>query len=183
MRHPNVTEAFAILIAELETALKTTRQAAATASQRGNYDEAQTHLNEARQIEKFVAEVRGKQREWNALFTKRRCKPATTKSRLPPGKRTPGAAYRLPILRALVAMGGEAKMHAVLDHVYQEIKHRLTPADLEPLPSDANTPRWRNTAQWARLSLVQEGLLRNDSPRGIWAITDKGRAYLATHSG
>ena len=26
--------------------------------------------------------------------------------------------------------------------------------------------------------MVQEGLLRSDSPRGIWEISEKGRAYL-----
>jgi restriction system protein len=40
------------------------------------------------------------------------------------------------------------------------------------------TPRWRNTAQWARNSLREEGLIRDDSPRGIWEITDKGRQWL-----
>lgn len=183
MKHPNVTEAFGMLIGELETALKDTRQAAASAIQKGRYHEAQTRLDEARQIEKFIAEIRAKQREWTALGGKSRGNRTASRPRLPRGERTPEEAYRLPILRALVAMGGEGTMRAVLDRVYQEMKSRLKPRDLEPLPSDAKTPRWRNTAQWARLSLVQEGLLRNDSPRGIWAITEKGRKYLADHHG
>lgn len=181
MKHPNVAEAFGRLIAELEAALKATRHAAATATQDGRYDEAQTRLNEARQIEKFIAEIRPKQCEWAALGGKSRGIREVPETPWRRGERTPEEEYRLPILRALVAMGGEGKMQAVVDRVYQEMKSRLKPVDLEPLPSDANTPRWRNTAQWERLRMVDEGLLRNDSPRSIWAITEKGREYLREH--
>jgi restriction system protein len=33
-------------------------------------------------------------------------------------------------------------------------------------------PRWRNTAQWARNDLREQGLIRDDTPRSIWEITD-----------
>ncbi|MDZ7337126.1 MAG: winged helix-turn-helix domain-containing protein [candidate division KSB1 bacterium] len=181
MKHQNVTVAFNMLIAELETALKDTRQAAASATQQGSYDEAEARLDEARQIERFIADIRARQREWTALASKSRSNKTAGRSRLPRGERTPEEAYRLPILRALVAMGGEGKMQTVLDRVYQEMKSRLKPVDLKPLPSDAKTPRWRNAAQWERQSMVDEGLLRSDSPRGIWAVTEKGRKYLADH--
>ena len=46
------------------------------------------------------------------------------------------------------------------------------------LPSDGVTPRWRNTAQWARNSLREDGLIRDDTPRRIWEINDKGRQWL-----
>ena len=47
-----------------------------------------------------------------------------------------------------------------------------------PLASDGVTPRWRNTAQWARNSLREQGLIRPDSPRGVWVVSDAGRAWL-----
>jgi len=37
---------------------------------------------------------------------------------------------------------------------------------------------WRNTAQWCKNTLMQEGLLKSDSPKGIWEITEKGVEYL-----
>ncbi len=37
---------------------------------------------------------------------------------------------------------------------------------------------WRNSAQWARNSMVQEGLLKADSPRGVWNISEAGRCRL-----
>jgi len=51
--------------------------------------------------------------------------------------------------------------------------------DLEPLASDPKTPRWRNAACWARSAMVNEGLLKSDSPRGVWEISAEGRKRLA----
>jgi len=50
--------------------------------------------------------------------------------------------------------------------------------DRQPLPSCPNTVRWRNTAQWSRNSLVQEGLMKADSSWGIWKISDRGGEAL-----
>lgn len=180
MAHSDVKEAFAILIDELNNVLKQTREEAARASRQGQYESAQARIEEARHIEKFIQDIRAKQKEWQRL-TRRHRRPRKAKrsaKRLSRGERTPGEAHRLPILRALVALGGEAPMQQVLDRVYQEMKHELKPVDLEPLPSSPETPRWRNAAQWERFRMVQEGLLRADSPRGIWAITRQGRAFL-----
>jgi len=38
--------------------------------------------------------------------------------------------------------------------------------------------RWRNRARFARLRMKERGLLSNESPRGVWEISDIGRAYL-----
>lgn len=56
---------------------------------------------------------------------------------------------------------------------------RFEEVDYEPLASDQEMPRWRNTAQWARNTMVKEGLLQADSPRGIWEISESGRQWLA----
>ena len=69
-------------------------------------------------------------------------------------------------------------MSKVVDLVGQSMKGVLREVDYEPLASDAEVPRWRNSAQWARKSMVNEGLLRDDSRRGTWAISDAGRASL-----
>jgi len=57
----------------------------------------------------------------------------------------------------------------------------LNEFDLSPLKS--GELRWRNTAQWARQKMKDKGLLAGDSPRGIWEITARGRAYLREHAG
>jgi len=99
---------------------------------------------------------------------------------LPRGIKTPLIRYRVPILQALVDLGGQGKASIVLERVYQQMEDVFVPADLEEL-SSLQEKRWRNTAQWARAKMIKEGLLREDSPRGVWEISEKGREYLQDH--
>jgi hypothetical protein len=75
-------------------------------------------------------------------------------------------------------MGGAGQVEKVLDRVGGKMKAILNDYDWQPLPSYPNTVRWRNTAQWCRSTMVQEGLLKADSPRGVWGISDRGREAL-----
>ena len=70
-------------------------------------------------------------------------------------------------------------MNDVLIRVEQLMKGVLTRVDYEPLASDPDAPRWRNTAQWARNTMVKEGLLKSNSPHGVWEISEAGRQALA----
>ena len=54
----------------------------------------------------------------------------------------------------------------------------LKEVDFQPLASDPDLLRWRNTAQWAKSAMVKESLLKADSRRGIWEISDAGRRQL-----
>ncbi|MGB7069206.1 MAG: winged helix-turn-helix domain-containing protein [Pyrinomonadaceae bacterium] len=69
-------------------------------------------------------------------------------------------------------------MSEVLDKVQVKLGGVLKDVDFEPLASDTNILRWRNAAQWARNTLVKERLLKNDSPRGTWEITEAGTKAL-----
>ena len=90
---------------------------------------------------------------------------------------TEGGAFRVPILRALVELGGRAPCRVVLDRVEQRMANSLTDFDREDLPSGQRV-RWRENAEWERYHMVREGLLERGSPRGIWEITDEGRENL-----
>ncbi|WP_038055080.1 winged helix-turn-helix domain-containing protein [Thermodesulfobacterium hydrogeniphilum] len=57
------------------------------------------------------------------------------------------------------------------------MKDKLNEYDYQVL-SFNNTVRWKNTAQWCRNTMVQEGLLNSDFPKGIWEISKKGIEYL-----
>ncbi|MCB8945210.1 MAG: DUF4268 domain-containing protein [Ardenticatenaceae bacterium] len=94
------------------------------------------------------------------------------------GLRTPEQEYRVPILKSLVDLGGQAPLQAVIDRVGEFMNDILNEYDRAPL-SSTNQPRWRNTTQWERANLVKDGLMVKDSPRGIWGISDQGRAWLA----
>jgi len=69
-----------------------------------------------------------------------------------------------------------------LNLVEKKMKGKLTKYDFEPLPSVPKSIRWRNTAQWCRNTLVREGLMKADSPYGIWEISDLGRKVLQGES-
>jgi len=180
----DVNKAFEILVSGLETALKYVREKAAQASRQGKYEQAQKLLTQAQQMERFITDIRAKQQEWQRLTgePRRVRKGKREAKRLSRGECTSQKAYRLPILRALVALGGEAPAQEVLKRVFAEMEDLLKLIDLQPLPSNPKEPRWRNTARWERWAMVKEGLLRRDSPRGIWAITERGREYLRQHS-
>jgi hypothetical protein len=98
--------------------------------------------------------------------------------RLARGLRTPESAFVLPILRVLQGLGGSASMQQVLEKVGAAMKTQLRDVDYQPLKSDPSRPRWNNTAQWARNTMVADGLLKNNSPRGVWEITAAGREHL-----
>ncbi len=93
--------------------------------------------------------------------------------------RTREEAYYKPIIEVLNEMGGSGKVAEVLDRIGEKMKDILKKCDYEPLASDPKNLRWRNAAQWARNSMVNEGLLKNDSPRGIWEVSDKGGKYIS----
>jgi len=89
-------------------------------------------------------------------------------------------AYRVPILRALVSLGGRAQCRDVLERVEQRLRNNMTAADRETLPSKQRL-RWQENAEWERYFMVKDGLLASGSPRGTWEITEEGRRYLQGH--
>lgn len=100
-------------------------------------------------------------------------KPPRKRGRLRKGLITPRQTYRRPILEALKEFGGRAYADDVLKVVEEKVKPLLNEFDLEKLASGMDI-RWRNAANWMRWTLVKEGILKPDSPRGVWELSDKG---------
>ncbi|SFV30231.1 winged helix-turn-helix domain-containing protein [Thermoflavifilum thermophilum] len=182
MQSNEVNTAFEILLEEIELVANQLNDDGAQAFKEGNYDTARHAIEEATRLAEFREKVKALQKEWASLLTKRpqRSKKAgrIVKSRLPRGLRTPEDAFRRPILQALVELGGKAAIGEVLEFVEKKMSAKLTKYDREPLPSDPKSIRWRNTAQWCRNTLVREGLLKNDSPYGVWEISEAGKKWL-----
>ena len=177
-----VNEAFEILLEEIEAVANALNEAGAEAFRAGDYDRARSIIEEATRLAEFREKVKALQKEWQGLYAQvpRQKRRSTRKARgrLPRGLRTPEDAFRRPILEALVELGGSAPIGEVLVRVEQKMKGVLNRYDYEPLPSDSRSLRWRNTAQWCRNTLVREGLMKSDSPYGIWEISDEGRKWL-----
>jgi len=186
MRGNDVNRAFEILLEEIELVANNLNEEGAAAFKAGNYDAARHAIEEATRLADFRDKVKALQKEWASLVVKRPQREAKArllgKSRLPRGLRTPEEAFRRPVLEALVELGGKAPIGNVLDLVGEKMKAILTKYDLEPLPSDRKRIRWRNTAQWCRNTLVREGLMKSDSPYGIWEISGSGRKALQNES-
>ncbi len=182
MKGNEVNIAFEILMEEIELVANSLNEEGSTAFKAGNYDAARRAIEEATRLADFREKVKALQKEWASLFVKRPWREPKAgragKSRLPRGLRTAEDAFRRPILEALVELGGKAPIGKVLELVGEKMKAVLTAYDREPLPSDRKSIRWRNTAQWCRNTLVREGLMKSDSPHGIWEISDSGRKAL-----
>jgi hypothetical protein len=78
-------------------------------------------------------------------------------------------------------MGGSGEVSQVLNHVQKLMADILGDIDYDALPSDPRNVRWRDTAQWERQAMVDDGLIAPVRRRGTWEITDLGRQYLDEH--
>ncbi len=118
---------------------------------------------------------RGRQR---SKMTRRSSRGQTQKgrTRTPAGALLPEEEYILPLLSALGDRGDSGPAREIIAAVGQRLDGKLTATDRERLASGAI--RWENRVQFVRLRLVEEGLLARESPRGVWALTDAGRARL-----
>ena len=186
----NVTAAFELLLEEIEDEIEFVNQAGAKAFTEGQYERVDAARQHAVKLAAYRGKIAALRKEWHTLATAFDAEADQDEEekaarrdfgRLQRGVRTPEEAFRLPILQVLAKMGGSGRVRDVLAQVEKLVRDQLSDADYQPLPSTPNTPRWYNTAQWARNSMVQEGLLRDDSLRATWEIIDAGRAHLAEH--
>ncbi|QBR70617.1 hypothetical protein CU048_04270 [Beijerinckiaceae bacterium] len=97
------------------------------------------------------------------------------------GKKLPQRDFRLPLLETLYELGGGGSTHEIRALMETEMKPHLNPADYEPVSS--GDPRWWNAVCWERNGLVKDGLLRADSQRGVWELSDKGIDFIAKEVG
>jgi len=172
-----VFAAFEILLEEVEMVINALKEEGATALQKSEYEKAKAIIEKATALEEYREKIKQLQNEWQTNFSSLSVKSTKKKNRLKRGFRTPEDAFRIPILEALVELNGSAPMARVLEIVEKKMKDKLNEYDYQRLPSN-NTIRWKNTAQWCRNTMVKEGFLKEDSPRGIWEITEKGVEYL-----
>jgi len=193
VRNPDdVSAAFEMLLEEIETRVSLLSRNNAHAWEEWDFTQAGELVKKAQTITDFREEVLHLQRKWEVLFPNEEVEadiPVQSSAnqeilerrslgRLQRGMRTPEQEFRVPLLKVLMDKGGSASMREVLAELEKRMNGILKDVDYNPLPSDPDTIRWRNTAQWSRQAMVNEGLLKNNSPRGIWEISDKGRKYL-----
>ena len=88
----------------------------------------------------------------------------------------PEETVREPLMDVIYERGGSASGREVYPALRERVKRYMTPGDFDRI--SAGDDRWRSTVKSAREDLVQEGYLRDDSPRGVWALSDAGVALV-----
>ena len=96
--------------------------------------------------------------------------------RAPKGSLLPEAAYVFPLLTALNEAGGSGPASEIVQRVGELLANQLTETDHDLV--NTGKVRWKNRLQFVRLDLIKGGLMKSDSPRGIWEISDDGRSRL-----
>ena len=168
----NVMGALEIVPKEIAVEIENVNRDSARLFNGGEYEKATDVLKRAEKLKRLRDRIEAIESDWKTLFPGEKM---TINSRpLPPGVRTPEDQYYLPNLEALRELGGSARKSEVLERVLQRMKHVLRTVDFVPVDSTPNVPRWQNTAALARNTLKERGLMRKDSPHGVWEISDSG---------
>ena len=183
----NVVATLDMLLEEIEAEIEFENRVGARNFEDRDYERAKDTLERVAQIINLRDKAVALRREWQSLFGREMDvdddgteihNDRRNLGRLQRGLRTREEVYYRPILEALQALGGSAQVSEILDCVFQKMRGILQEVDYEPLASNPEMPRWKKTAQWARYTMVKRGLLRSNSPRGVWEITDSGMQYL-----
>jgi hypothetical protein len=183
----DVSTALGLLRDSLAEEEQRIRSEGAKAMTDGDYDTATSVIEFAKRLHAFEKKVEALAGEWAELEDLRdAASPAVQEivskrffGKKKKGEITPHTAYYRPILEALVEMGGSGKTKLVLDRVGEKMKGVLKPIDYEAHQSDEKQIRWRNSAQWARNTMVNDdGRMKKGSPNGVWEISEKGRKWL-----
>ena len=93
--------------------------------------------------------------------------PRKKRSREP---KTSREVLRKEIIQALKALGGVGRVQQVLDKMEERLEGKLLPRDLETLSTGVLV--WKNNAQWERNRMVPDGILKSDSRRGTWELSE-----------
>lgn len=189
MINKEVIPALDMLLEELDTIIPVLNDQGKKLMDAKDYSAAHAIINKAQAVVVFQDKVKALRAEWESMNIPVTCQildqPIKTdlmhvKTRTSiKGKRTSEAHFMLPILQALVDLGGRATMRQVFEKLEVSMADQLNAFDWQSLPSNDRVIRWKNTAAWARQKLVYEGYLANDSPTGFWEITPAGRKVLA----
>mgnify|MGYP005846563621 CR=1 FL=1 len=170
------------LLDEGEKLLRMIRQRGADALLAGDYHYANWANQSSRILEEAIKKLRDVQKEADKNLHGRG--PVRLDSRPEPRRRRPGLSipqheYMTPILVELLELGGVAATSVIRERIWNQLRDRLGPDDLAGVPSDPHCPVWWNRACWARNHLKEQGLIEKDTPRGIWELTQQGRAEAA----
>lgn len=98
--------------------------------------------------------------------------PGAPRTRRTRGDRTTQEQLGEYLVEALKALPPGSKKNTILDKMRQLFGDRFKPGDFETRSSGEVI--WENNAAWARYKLILAGVLKADSPYGVWELADRG---------
>ncbi len=90
---------------------------------------------------------------------------------------TPQESFRIPILKALIYLGGSSEEEEIIEFVKKDMKNKLSQSDFD-VPEGEDQERWKSSLYFETANMIDEGLLSNESTNKKWEIAQKGIDYL-----
>ena len=84
--------------------------------------------------------------------------------------KTPKSVLREEIIKILKERRGSESVQNIINSIEKQLEGKLLPRDLETTSNGVII--WKNRVNWERHRMVKEGLLKNNSPRGIWELNE-----------
>ena len=173
------------LLEEVERGVEVYNEEAVECIRSNDYESVKQIMEWTQAVRVYHRRVKELQSEWAQLVSKWEVDAAVhelpgprSARKVPEGWRTPGRAFRIPILESLVGTSGAVTNSGVLSEVFRRMESTLNDHDHQLLLSNPELPRWRNTAIWCIDQLAVEGLICSGPARGTWEITDQGISVL-----
>lgn len=180
----SVNSAFRRVVKQLGTVRKRINASAAKEMKADDYELAQKWMEMGRSVADFAGRLDAFVAEWRRLVKATRIVARSQSANDPVGstvttatKQTPVWKFCEPALRALVARGGSASLHEIVDDLGRDSALMLNGADKVTL-SARGIPRWHKTIKQAYRHCQREGWIERRGD-GIWKITPKGASLGA----
>lgn len=173
-RGPQIRKSFKALIREIDLSLKEINRRAAKMMQRGNYAGAQQVMSQAQSLQAYLTEV-------NALQKRLRTIRGGSGDRAKTAKNQQHALweYYQPILKALIAIGGEATRPQIEARFGELFQDWLQPGDEAMMAR--GRPRWKVMIGRAKKPMLAEGFV--EAPNVMkWRVTGNGRKAASKKS-
>jgi restriction system protein len=193
MLSEDIQNSFITLIKQLDEILPGLNQQASRLIEEQRYPEAGELISKAEKVVSLQTQIKTLQDAWHSLGVSAIESALLTEVDSQKEMQTlqkqfraePYSSYkefRMPILQALVNLGGRATRQRVLMELEKIMADQLTENDWHTQPSNRKKIRWHNIASNARTHLYNEGLIMVDVKQGVWEITPEGRKVLEMSS-
>lgn len=84
-------------------------------------------------------------------------------------QRTPQTILRELIIETIKGMGGSGIKNEIVKIVGEKLEGKLLPGDLE-WRETTNNYVWQNNITWERLRMIKDGVMKSDTPIGVWEL-------------